>query len=354
MANKFGYASSKLLQFSKGYLNRTSVRPKTSFSARNWIPGRPKLLALGALTAGMGALLYALDASVDASNDCVHPPKQLWSHKGLLSALDREAVRRGYQVYKEVCSSCHSLQYIAYRNLADNCMTEAEAKAEAEQVMVKDGPDENGEYFERPGKLSDYLPSPYPNEEAARSANNGAYPPDLSYIVSARKGGEDYIFALLTGYCDPPAGFGLRDGQYFNPYFSGGAISMGQVINNEVVTYADDEVAPSGSQIAKDVVTFLKWTSEPESDERKLLLIKVVLISSFLIGISYYIKRHKWSSLKSRKIFFVPEVTGNGNGQSKGKGQGNGSAKTDEGCPKFEHKKSEGNGKNKDGDGKAN
>ncbi|XP_017145281.1 cytochrome c1, heme protein, mitochondrial [Drosophila miranda] len=341
MANKFGHAISKLMQLSKGYLKRSPVRPKSRFSAPNWIPGRSKWLAFGALTGGLGALLYALDASVDASHDCVHPPKQFWNHKGLLSALDKEAVRRGYQVYKEVCSSCHSLQYIAYRNLVNNCMTEAEAKAQAEQVMVKDGPDENGEYFERPGKLSDYLPSPYPNEDAARSANNGAYPPDLSYIVSARKGGEDYIFALLTGYCDPPAGFVLRDGQYFNPYFSGGAISMGQVINNEVVTYADEEVAPSGSQIAKDVVTFLKWTSEPESDERKLLLIRVFLICSFLIGLSYYIKRHKWSALKSRKIFYVPEVNGNGNGngQSKGNGHGNAKAKTDEACPKHEHNK---------------
>lgn len=144
------------------------------------------------------------------------------------------SVRRGYEVYKQVCSACHSMQYIAYRNLVGVSHTEAEAKAEAEQITVKDGPDDSGNYYNRPGKLSDYFPSPYPNEEAARAANNGAYPPDLSYIVSARKGGEDYIFSLLTGYNDAPAGVVLREGQYFNPYFPGGAISMAQVLYNEV------------------------------------------------------------------------------------------------------------------------
>lgn len=157
-------------------------------------------------------------------------------------------------MYKQVCSACHSLKYIAYRNLVGVTHTEAEAKAEAEGIMVslkiiylkyhiseiflkvRDGPDDSGNYYDRPGKLSDYFPSPYPNEEAARAANNGAYPPDLSYIVSARHGGEDYIFSLLTGYFDAPAGVILREGQYFNPYFPGGAISMAQVLYNEVKT----------------------------------------------------------------------------------------------------------------------
>ncbi|KAH8318676.1 hypothetical protein KR074_001292 [Drosophila pseudoananassae] len=309
MSEKLRSFSSKLFQMAKGGFNWTSVRPKASSAGRTFFAGRPKLLgALGVLTGGAGLLIYALETSVDASSDCVHPPHQAWNHSGLLAALDKESVRRGYFVYKEVCSSCHSLQYIAYRNLVGVCMTESEAKSEAEGITVKDGPNEEGNYFDRPGKLSDHFPSPYPNEDAARSANNGAYPPDLSYIVSGRKGGEDYVFALLTGYCEPPAGFTLRDGQYFNPYFSGGAISMGKVIDNEVVTYADENVAASAAQIAKDVVTFLKWTSEPESDERRLLLIKVVIMSAFLIGISYYIKRHKWSALKSRKIFYIPEL----------------------------------------------
>ncbi|XP_037726194.1 cytochrome c1-2, heme protein, mitochondrial [Drosophila subpulchrella] len=310
MANKFRNLSSKLFNLARSSFNRTSVRPRMSFPGRGGFSvARPKLWgALGALTGAAGLLIYALETSVDASSDCVHPPHQHWNHSGLLAALDKESVRRGYFVYKEVCASCHSLQYMAYRNLVGVCMTESEAKAEAEAITVRDGPNDEGEYFERPGKLSDHFPSPYANEEAARSANNGSYPPDLSYIVSARKGGEDYVFALLTGYCDPPAGFALRDGLYFNPYFSGGAIAMAQAVDNEVVTFEDANVAASAPQIAKDVCVFLKWTSEPESDERRLLLIKVTLMSAFLIGISYYIKRFKWSTLKSRKIFFIPEL----------------------------------------------
>lgn len=144
------------------------------------------------------------------------------------------SIRRGYEVYKNVCAACHSMKYIAYRNLVGVSHTEAEAKAEAEEQQFRDGPDDQGNYFMRPGKLSDYFPSPYPNEEAARAANNGAYPPDLSYIVSARHGGEDYIFALLTGYVDAPAGVVLRDGQYYNPYFAGGAISMAQALYDGV------------------------------------------------------------------------------------------------------------------------
>lgn len=158
----------------------------------------------------------------------------------------------------------------------------------------------------RPGKLSDYFPSPYPNEEAARAANNGAYPPDLSWIVSARNGGADYIFALLTGYHDPPAGVVLREGQYYNPYFPGGAIGMAQALYNEAMEYGDGTPA-TASQLAKDVSVFLKWASEPEHDTRKQILIKSIGMFTLLAGLTYYIKRHKWSTLKSRKISFYPK-----------------------------------------------
>lgn len=198
------------------------------------------------------------------------------------------------------------MQYIAYRNLIGVSHTEAEAKAEAEEAQVKDGPNEAGEYFMRPGKLSDYFPSPYPNEEAARAANNGAYPPDLSWIVSARKGGEDYIFALLTGYFDAPAGINLRDGQYYNPYFPGGAIGMAQALYNEAMEYSDGTPA-TASQLAKDVSVFLKWASEPEHDDRKRMLIKAAGIFTILAALTYYIKRHKWSALKTRKIAYYPK-----------------------------------------------
>ncbi|XP_022915837.1 cytochrome c1, heme protein, mitochondrial [Onthophagus taurus] len=276
-------------------------------TAREWTRGRKALFAtIGALAGGAGALAFALDQSVRASDLELHPPKNPWYHNGLLNSLDHASVRRGYEVYKQVCAACHSMKYIAYRDLVGVTHTEDEAKAEAEEIQVTDGPNEVGEMFKRPGKLSDYFPSPYPNEEAARAANNGAFPPDLSYIVPARHGGEDYIFALLTGYCDAPAGIVLREGQYYNPYFPGGAISMAQALYNEVLEYQDGTPA-TASQLAKDVATFLKWTSEPEHDERKRMLIRTAGIFTILLVFTYYLKRHKWSVLKSRKIVFNPK-----------------------------------------------
>ncbi|XP_067003637.1 cytochrome c1, heme protein, mitochondrial [Anabrus simplex] len=275
-------------------------------TTHGWTKGRKAFYAaIGVLTGGTGALLFALDHSVKASELELHPPKNPWNHKGIFSSLDHASIRRGYEVYKQVCAACHSMRFIAYRNLIGVSHTEAEAKAEAEEVQVQDGPDDTGNMFMRPGKLSDYFPNPYPNEEAARAANNGAYPPDLSYITSARHGGEDYVFALLTGYCEPPAGVVLREGQYYNPYFPGGAISMAQALYNEVLEYSDGTPA-TASQLAKDVCTFLKWAAEPEHDQRKQMALKAILMFSLLAAVTYYIKRHKWSVLKSRKLAFKP------------------------------------------------
>lgn len=290
--------------------NRGAVRHQvSSFSTarfNGWTRGRKTLFAtLGIVTGGAGALLFALDQSVKASELELHPPKNPWSHSGFFSSLDHTSIRRGYEVYKQVCAACHSMRYIAYRNLIGVSHTEAEAKTEAEEIQVQDGPDEAGNMYMRPGKLSDYFPNPYPNEEAARAANNGAFPPDLSYITLARHGGEDYVFALLTGYCDAPAGIVLREGQYYNPYFPGGAISMAQALYNETIEYADGTPAYA-SQLAKDVSTFLKWAAEPEYDQRKLMLIKSLFIFSLLLAVSYYFKRHKWSVIKSRKLAYKP------------------------------------------------
>uniref|UniRef100_A0A6M2DLX5 Cytochrome c1, heme protein, mitochondrial n=1 Tax=Xenopsylla cheopis TaxID=163159 RepID=A0A6M2DLX5_XENCH len=277
-----------------------------STAQRTWSKGQKVLFTtVGVFAGSAGALLFALDQSVKASGTELHPPKNPWSHSGLLQSFDHSSIRRGYEVYKQVCAACHSLQYICYRNLVGVSHTEAEAKAEAAEAQVQDGPDEQGNYFMRPGKLSDPFPSPYPNEEAARAANNGAFPPDLSFITLARHGGEDYLFALLTGYTDPPAGVKLREGQYYNPYFPGGAISMAQALYNEVMEYSDGTPA-TASQLAKDVSTFLKWASEPEHDDRKKMLIKAVGICSILFALAFYLKRHKWSALKTRKHEFRP------------------------------------------------
>lgn len=260
---------------------------------------------IGVLSGSVAGLIYALNESVKASGLELHPPKYPWSHSGTFHSLDHASVRRGYEVYKQVCAACHSLKFVAYRNLVGTIMTEEEAKREAEEAQIEDGPDETGAMFMRPGKLSDHFPDPYANDEAARYANNGALPPDLSYIVNARHGGEDYVFSLLTSYCDPPAGVVLQDGQYFNPYFPGGAISMAQALYNEVLEYSDGTPATS-SQLAKDVCTFLKWAAEPEFDDRKRIAIKVLMVFSVLLPVVWYWKRHKWMSIKTRKIEFRP------------------------------------------------
>uniref|UniRef100_A0A667IJJ2 Cytochrome c1, heme protein, mitochondrial n=1 Tax=Lynx canadensis TaxID=61383 RepID=A0A667IJJ2_LYNCA len=262
--------------------------------------GRKVMLsALGMLAAGGAGLAVALHSAVSASDLELHPPSYPWSHRGFLSSLDHTSIRRGFQVYKQVCSSCHSMDYVAYRHLVGVCYTEDEAKALAEEVWM----------FMRPGKLSDYFPKPYPNPEAARAANNGALPPDLSYIVRARHGGEDYVFSLLTGYCEPPTGVSLREGLYFNPYFPGQAIGMAPPIYTEVLEYDDGEHPATMSQVAKDVCTFLRWASEPEHDHRKRMGLphpQMLMMMGLLLPLVYAMKRHKWSVLKSRKLAYRP------------------------------------------------
>ncbi|KAK9529625.1 hypothetical protein VZT92_013705 [Zoarces viviparus] len=263
------------------------------------------LTTMGVVTAGGAGLALMLHQSVKASDLELHPPNYPWSHAGPLSSLDHASIRRGYQVYKQVCAACHSMEYLAFRNLVGVSHTEAEVKAIAEEVEVVDGPDETGEMFTRPGKLSDYFPKPYSNPEAARNANNGALPPDLSYIVNARHGGEDYVFSLLTGYCDPPAGVEVREDLYYNPYFVGQAIGMAPPIYNEVLEY-DDGTPATMSQVAKDVCTFLRWAAEPEHDQRKRMGLKLLMGTGIVVPLLYYMKRHRWSVLKSRKIAYRP------------------------------------------------
>jgi len=208
------------------------------------------------------------------------------------------------QVYKEVCATCHSVDRLYFRNLVEyGAWSEEEAKAMAEEVEVMDGPNDEGEMFERPGKLSDGIPGPYANDEAARAANNGALPPDLSLMVKARHGGVDYIFSLLNGYCDAPEGKTLLPGLYYNPYFPGGAIGMPAPLLDEAVTFADGTPA-TVSQMAKDVSIFLNWAAEPEHDERKKAGFRWILALSVAAIIAGFTKRFRWSHLKARKISY--------------------------------------------------
>ena len=206
-------------------------------------------------------------------------------------------------MYTQVCAACHSVNQLAFRNLVGVAYTETEAKELAESVEVVDGPDDTGEMFERPGKLSDKLPQPYANEEAARYANGGAYPPDLSLITKARHDGQNYVFALLLGYREPPAGVTVREGLHYNPYFPGGAIAMPKMLVDGGVEYEDGTPATE-SQMAKDVVTFLAWAAEPEADERKLMGLKFMFVMTLALAQATYYKRWKWAPIKSRKMIF--------------------------------------------------
>jgi ubiquinol-cytochrome c reductase cytochrome c1 subunit len=174
----------------------------------------------------------------------------------------------------------------------------------AAEVDIEDGPNDEGEMFMRPGKLSDHIPGPYPNEEAARAANGGAHPPDLTLITKARHGGADYVFALLTGYAEPPAGMPeMREGLYYNPYFPGGQIGMPAPLMDGAVEFADGTPG-TVSQMAKDVCTFLNWAAEPEMEERKLFGMKSMIVLATVIGIVGYYKRFRWSIYKTRTISY--------------------------------------------------
>ncbi|KAJ3193792.1 cytochrome c1 [Entophlyctis luteolus] len=197
------------------------------------------------------------------------------------------------------------MSLVSWRTLVGVSHTEEEAKAMAAEYEYEDGPDDTGAMFMRPGKLSDRLPDAYPNEEAARAANGGAYPPDLSCIVKARHGEEDYVFALLLGYSDPPPGMSLREGLHFNRYFPGGAISMARALYDEVVEY-EDGTPNNASQLAKDVTTFLSWASSPEHDERKKMGMRSIAISTLLLLLSVWYKRFKWAGIKTRQIVYKP------------------------------------------------
>lgn len=261
-------------------------------------------LAFGAAAATAGALAFAaapLAFAEEEADHGLHPPHFPWSHSGLFSAYDHQAIRRGHQVYTQVCAACHSVSQLHYRNLVGVAYTEEEAKAMAAEAEVTDGPNDEGEMFERPGRLSDPLPRPYSSEEAARFANGGAYPPDLSLITKARHDGQNYLMALLLGYREPPAGVSVREGLYYNPYFVGGAIAMPKMLVDGGTDY-DDGTPASEAQQAKDVTTFLAWAAEPEHDDRKLMGAKWILVMTLVWATALYYKRWKWAPIKSRRI----------------------------------------------------
>ena len=211
-------------------------------------------------------------------------------------------MQRGYQVYQEVCSGCHSVQHLSYRNLSENGgpeFTLEEAKAIASQFEIEDGPNNDGEMFMRPARLSDKFAKPYPNVEAATAANGGAYPPDMSVLAKARVGGADYIYSLLLGYEEAPEGFELDDGVYYNKYMPGQKIKMSEPLLDGIVEYSDGTES-SKAQMAKDVTNFLVWAAEPHLESQHRMGFKTIIYLIILITLVYMSKQKVWSRFGSK------------------------------------------------------
>ena len=253
-------------------------------------------LRRAAAATGLITAAALISTSAFAAGDAKEVEDQDWHFEGIFGTVDKASAQRGLQVYLEVCAGCHSLKQVAYRNLADLGFTEAEIKAIAAEYEVTDGPNDEGEMFQRAAIPADAFVSPFPNNEAAQASNNGALPPDLSLQVKAHAGGADYIYALLSGYADAPAGTDVPNGLNYNPFFPGSFIAMPPPLAEDGVEYSDGTKA-SIEQMAWDVVSFMQWTAEPEMEQRKKMGFKVVLFLIILSAILYAAKRKMWSNL---------------------------------------------------------
>lgn len=242
-------------------------------------------------------LLMVLPVTAFAAGDVKHPRQVDWAFDGVFGTFDKPSIQRGLQVYKEVCSACHGLKRVPFRQLTDVGFSEAEVKSLAAGYMIKDGPNDDGEMFERPGRPSDKFPSPYANEKAARAIHGGAYPPDLSLIIKARHDGANYVYSLLTGYTDAPADHPVPEGGHYNPYFPGGVIKMAQPLKHEQVTYQDETKATT-DQMARDVVNFLQWAAEPEMQQRKRMGIKILIFLGVMTVLFYIAKKRIWGRIE--------------------------------------------------------
>lgn len=245
------------------------------------------------------------------------PMMQDWSFSGPFGTYDKAQLQRGLKVYKEVCAACHSLDYVAFRNLADLGYNEEEVKAFAAEYEVEDGPNADGDMFTRKAIPTDYFPSPFPNEAAAAAANNGAAPPDLSLMAKARaaergfpyfvfdiftqyaEAGPDYIYSLLVGFNEkPPAGMQISEGTYYNPYFlSGKSLAMANPLSDGQITY-DDGAPETVDQYSHDVSAFLMWAAEPHLEKRKQTGFTVMIFLALFAGLLYIAKRQIWSNIK--------------------------------------------------------
>jgi ubiquinol-cytochrome c reductase cytochrome c1 subunit len=270
-------------------------------------------LALGLALSGAA---FAAEEGATPHYPLKHPKHAHWSFAGLFGHWDQAQLQRGLLVYKDVCSACHSLNLVAFRNLADLGYNEDQIKAFAAEYEVQDGPNDEGEMFERPAKPHDHFVGPYANVEEAKSANNGAYPPDFSLLTKARapergfptfifdiftmyaENGSDYIYSLLTGYSDPPAGVEVPEGGNYNPYFlAGDNLAMAPPLEDELVEYTDG-TPMTVDQYAKDVAAFMMWAAEPSLVARKSMGFKVMIFLFIFAGLLFFTKKRIWASVK--------------------------------------------------------
>ncbi|MDT6939103.1 cytochrome c1 [Brucella pseudogrignonensis] len=277
--------------------------------------GIAPLVALGVT---MGGAFAAGGGEGEPEHYPIHHPKQeSWSFAGPFGTYDKGQLQRGLKVYKEVCSACHSMNLVAFRNLEALGYSPEQVKAFAAEYEVTDGPNADGEMFTRKAIATDHFPSPFPNVNAAAAANNGAAPPDFSLIAKARavergfptfifdiftqyaEAGPDYIHSLLTGYDEqPPAGMHIPEGTHYNPYFiAGKSLAMAKPLSDDQVTY-DDGSPQTVDQYARDVSAFLMWSAEPHLEERKKLGFRVLIFLVLFAGLVYIAKRAIWSNVK--------------------------------------------------------
>ena len=223
--------------------------------------------------------------------------KQNWTFEGIFGRYDDLSLQRGLQIYQEVCSACHGMKRVRFRELEDLGFTEDQIKKYSETFDIIDGPNELGEMFMRPGEPSDTFVSPYKNKEEAKASFNGVYPPDLSLLTKAMKNGPNYIYSLLTGYEDPPNDFELTEGLYYNPYHDGKVIAMPPPLYDDAIEYIDGTNA-SLHQLSYDIVNFLSWAAEPELEKRKSMGVKVVLFLIVLTALLYVTMKETWSRIE--------------------------------------------------------
>ncbi|MEP1209386.1 MAG: cytochrome c1 [Rhizobiaceae bacterium] len=270
---------------------------------------------ISAVVMASGLALVGTSAASAAGYPLEKPKEQSWSFAGPFGSYDQGQLQRGLKIYVEVCAACHSMNLLSYRNLDALGYSEQQIKNFAAEYEVTDGPNDDGEMFDRPARPTDRFVGPYANDKEAASANNGALPPDMSLLAKARapergfptfvfdiftmyaENGADYIYSLLTGYQDPPEGVTVGEGLHYNPYFvAGSSLAMANPLSDDLVEF-DDGTKSTLDQQARDISAFLMWSADPNLPQRKQRGFIVILFLVLFAGLLYFTKKKVWSNV---------------------------------------------------------